>query len=153
MRTFYQCLHEIGLIDTNPAHELRRGSTDHLRASQPIAYLTDADLGQLRARAEELGPTHSLTICLLHETPLTIAGIARLSVDDLAENPNHKTYVLVGRTAASKRPWPISDQARRAIDALRTNHPRLISPLTKCGVSSICDRSVSLICDWCFAPI
>jgi hypothetical protein len=38
--------------------------------------------------------------------------------------------VLVGRTAASKTPWPISDQARRAIDTLRTNHARLISPLT-----------------------
>jgi hypothetical protein len=39
--------------------------------------------------------------------------------------------VLVGRTAASKTRWPISDQARRAIDALRTSHARLISPLTK----------------------
>jgi site-specific recombinase XerD len=131
LRTFYQCLHEAGLVDNDPTHQLERVSTDHLSSSQPIAYLTDADLGQLRTHAEELGPTHSLTICLLHETPLGIAGIARLSVDDLAENPNHKTYVLVGRTVASKTPWPISDQTRRAIDALRTNHARLISPLTK----------------------
>ena len=30
--------------------------------------------------------------------------------------------------AASKTPWPISDQARRAIDALRTNHARRLLP-------------------------
>jgi hypothetical protein len=39
--------------------------------------------------------------------------------------------VLLGNTAASKTPWSISDQARRAIDALRSDHARLISPLTK----------------------
>jgi site-specific recombinase XerD len=131
LRTFYECLHKTGLIDTDPTHELRRVPTDHLSSSQPIAYLAHADLGQLRAQAEDLGPAHSLTICLLHETPLGIAGIARLSIDDLVESLDHKTYVLVGRTAASKTPWPISDQARRAIDALRTDHARLISPLTK----------------------
>jgi hypothetical protein len=52
-----------------------------LRAAQDV----NSHLAQLRAQAETLGPEHSLAVCLLHETPITIAGVARLSLDELAE--------------------------------------------------------------------
>ena len=131
LRAFYQCLHKRGLISDDPTRQLRSIPTDHRPSSQPIAYLAESDLAGLRAQAETLGPEHSLAVCLLHETPITIAGIARLSLDELAENPKQQTFVLLGNTAASRTPWSISDQARRAIDALRSDHSRLISPLTK----------------------
>jgi site-specific recombinase XerD len=126
LRAFYQCLHSRGLINDDPTRRLGRIPTDHRPSSQPVAYLDENDLAQLRAHAETLGSEPSLAICLLHETPISIAGIARLSVDDLAESPSQQTFVLLGNTPASKTPWPISDQARRAIDALRSDHPRLM---------------------------
>jgi len=131
LRAFYQCLRDSGLISDDPTRGLRTIPTAHRPSSQPIAYLAGSDLAKLRAHAETLSPEHSLAICLLHETPISIAGIARLSVDELAENPNQQTFVLLGKSPTSKTPWPISDQARRATDALRSDHTRLISPLTK----------------------
>lgn len=131
LRAFYQCLHDNELISDDPTHRLAGVPADHRASSRPIAYLSENDLAELRAHAETLGPEHSLTICLLHETPISIAGIARLTVHDVAENPSRQSFVLLGNTPASKTPWPISDQARRAIDVLGNDHPRLISPLTK----------------------
>lgn len=131
LRAFYRCLYDTGVIEDDPAYRLRHTPVSHLAPSEPIAYLTDDDIAHVRAAAQQLGVVHSLVVCLLHETPTSIAGIARLSVDDFAENPKHQTFILLGRTAASTTPWPISEQAREAIDALRNEHARLISPLTK----------------------
>lgn len=131
LRAFYQCLFNTGVIEDDPAYRLRHTPVSHLAPSEPVAYLTDDDIADVRAAAQQLGVVHSLVVCLLHEAPTSIAGIARLSVDDFAENPKHQTFILLGRTVASTTPWPISEQAREAIDALRNEHARLISPLTK----------------------
>jgi site-specific recombinase XerD len=131
LRAFYRYLHSIGLLDEDPTNSLSPIPPDRGFSNRPIAHLTEYDLAQLRVHAEKLGPEHSLAICLLHETPISVLGIARLSVDNLAER-RQRTFVLLGQTPASKQPWSVSEQARRAIDALRSDdHPRLISPLTK----------------------
>jgi site-specific recombinase XerD len=131
LRAFYHCLYDAGVIEDDPAYRLRHMSVGHPASSQPIAYLTDEDIVQVRAIAQELGAVHSLVVCLLHETPIAIAGIARLSLADLAEDRTGKTFLILGRTAASKTPRPLSDQARAAITSLRSGHRRLISPATK----------------------
>jgi hypothetical protein len=79
-------------------------SVGHFASSQPIAYLTDEDIAHVRATAQELGAVHSLVVCLLHEPPITIAGVARQSLADLAEDRTGKTFVILGRTAASRTP-------------------------------------------------
>lgn len=50
---------------------------------------------------------------------------------DLSEDADHRTFLLLGRTPASKTPWPLGDQARRAVETLRNGHTRLISPATR----------------------
>lgn len=71
---------------------------------------------------------------MLHETPASVSRIARLSRADFAEEGTKgKTYAILGKNAARCAPWPISGQARDAIDALRgeEDDARLISPQTK----------------------
>jgi site-specific recombinase XerD len=131
LRAFYQCLYDAGAIEDDPAYRLRHMTIGHPASSQPIAYLTDEDIAHVRAIAHELGAVHSLVVCLLHETPIAIAGVARLSLADLAEDRTGKTFLILGRTAASRTPRPLSDQARTAITSLRSSHARLISPTTK----------------------
>jgi hypothetical protein len=70
---------------------------------------------------------------VLHETPASVSRIARLSSADFAEDTKGKTYAILGKNAARCAPWPISGQARDAVDTLRgeEDDARLISPQTK----------------------
>jgi integrase/recombinase XerD len=132
VRAYYKSLHRAGVIQHDPGRQLRRVQMDHRNSSGPIADLSDHDLAHVRKRAARLGAIHSLAVCLLHETPTSIASVARLTLDELAEDVrDRRTYLLVGNAAAGKTPWPISVQAREAVEALRSEQPRLISPSTK----------------------
>jgi hypothetical protein len=96
-----------------------------------VAFVADEAIATLREHAQELGPVSSLAICMLHETPASVSRIARLSVNDFAEGRDGKAFAVLGKSASSCVPWPISAQVRDAVNALRGEHARLISPQTK----------------------
>jgi len=133
IRAFYASLEEARIINFSPAEKLRLVAFERFSSAGPVAYVTDETIGALREHALKLGPIHSLTICMLHETPASISRIARLSGADFAEGTKRKTYAILGKNAARCAPWPISGQARDAVDALRggEDDARLISPQTK----------------------
>lgn len=132
LRAFYASLEEAGIIECSPAEKLRLAALERFSSTGPVAYVTDEAIDALRGQATKLGPVHSLTICMLHETPASVSRIARLSNADFAESTKGKTYAILGKSAASCAPWPISAQARDAVDALRgEDDARLISPQTK----------------------
>jgi hypothetical protein len=68
---------------------------------------------------------------MLHETPASVRRIAGLSITDFAQDGNGKTFAILGQSTTSNAPWPISQQIIDAVEALRSHHPRLISPPTK----------------------
>jgi integrase len=131
LRAFYESLEDAGIIELDPAYKLRLASIDHLASTGPVAYLTDEVITGLREHALQLGPVSSLAICMLHETPAAVRRIARLSITDFAQDAEGKTYAILGQSTTSLTPWPISQQILDAVEALRSDHPRLISPLTK----------------------
>lgn len=131
LRAFYGSLEDAGMIELDPAYKLRLASIDHLASTGPVAYLTDEAVDGLREHALRLGPISSLAICMLHETPASVRRIASLSITDFAQDGKSQTYAILGRSIATNVPWPISRQILNAAEALRTEHPRLISPLTK----------------------
>lgn len=129
LRVFYRALGRAGICENDPTQQLP--SIDIAKSTRPATYLDHDALLQAREHAAKIGPVHSLTICLLHETPISIARLAALSVEDFAADPSGRTFAILGRTQTSRIPWRVSEQIVDAITALRTEHPRLISPLTK----------------------
>jgi Phage integrase, N-terminal SAM-like domain len=131
LRAFYGSLEDAGMIELDPAYKLRLALIDHLASTGPVAYLTDEAVAGLREHALRLGPISSLAICMLHETPASVRRIASLSITNFAQDGKGQTYAILGRSTATNVPWPISRQILNAAEALRSEHPRLISPLTK----------------------
>jgi site-specific recombinase XerD len=131
LRTFYDALMKRGIVHENPAHNLHLARGGHIASRGPVALLTDEALAHVREQAQVLGAVQSLAVCLLDETPISVAGVARLSTIDLAQDPRGRTFVILGRNPASKTPWRISEQAYEAVESLQGAHQRLISPQTK----------------------
>jgi site-specific recombinase XerD len=131
LRAFYRSLEDAGMVELDPAYKLRLASIDHLASTGPIEYLTDEAVTGLREHALQLGPVSSLAICMLHETPASVRRIAALSITDFAHDGKGKTFAILGQSTTANTPWPISQQILDAVAALRSDHPRLISPLTK----------------------
>jgi hypothetical protein len=69
------------------------------------------------------GAVHSLAICMLHQTPISISRGACLAITDFAEDPQGRSFAILGRTPTTQTPWRIGQQARES--------GRLISPHTK----------------------
>jgi site-specific recombinase XerD len=131
VRAYYKSLHQAGIVKNDSSQQLQALRINRSTSSGAIADLGEDEVTYIRMRAKQLGAIHSLAVCLLHETPISLAGVARLTLGELAEDFNRpRTYLLLGKTT-KKTPWPITTRAREAIDALRTEHPRLISPTTK----------------------
>jgi len=127
---FYNALADAGVITANPAAE--RLLLVRAVHREPAVYLDAGSLASLRRAARELGPLHSLAICLLHETPASVTAIASLTITHLAEDRHGAPYAILGRTQASRVPWPISQQAREAAVSLaERGGKRLIAPFAK----------------------
>lgn len=89
--------------------------------------------------ARQLGAVHSLAICLLHQTPISVSRVARLAITDFAEDPQGRSFATLGNTLTTQTPWRIGQQAREAVDALKDDQSRLISPHT--STSANCSGS------------
>jgi site-specific recombinase XerD len=131
LRAFYRCLENADLIELDPSDKLRLAPLDHLASIGPVAYLSNEAITRLREHALQLGAVSSLAICMLHETPATVTRIAGLTTDDFAQDARGKTYATLGQSTTTNAPWPISQQILGAVETLRSDHLRLISPLTK----------------------
>jgi Phage integrase, N-terminal SAM-like domain len=131
LRAFYNSLENAGVIELDPAYKLRLAPIDHLASTGPIEYLTGEEITRLREHALRLDPISSLAICMVHETPASVRQIAHLVTTDFARDRYGEPFAILGRNATTKTPWPISQQILDAVEALRGNQPRLISPHTK----------------------
>lgn len=144
IRAFYAHLMKEEIVESNPASGLQIASTDSIAAVHgPVEYLTDEEITQLREHALRRGAVSSLAICMLHETPATLRHIARLGIADFARDTDGRPFaILAQKTAAATTPWPISQQAIDAVEALNNELPRLISPLTRNPNLALVQREV-----------
>ncbi len=118
-------------FERSPADRLRLASIDHLAAAGPVEYLAEETVSHLREHALKLGPVSSLAICMLHETPASLRRIAGLAATDFARDRDGEAFAMLGQSRRSQAPWPISQQILDAVEALKSEHHRLISPRTK----------------------
>jgi site-specific recombinase XerD len=132
VRRFYEHLGKEGIVESNPASDVRLASVDRLASLRgPVEYLTDDDIARLRQRARSRGAISSLAVCMLHETPASVRQIARLTIADFAQDAKGRPFAILGQSAATKTPWPISQQALNAIETLHSDSLRLISRQTR----------------------
>jgi site-specific recombinase XerD len=132
VRAFYEHLRNEGIVESNPASDVRLASVDRLASLRgPVEYLTDTDITRLRQHARRRGAISNLAVCMLHETPASVRQIARLTIADFAQDAKGRPFAILGQTATTKTPWPISQQALNAIETLHTDSLRLISPHTR----------------------
>ena len=131
LRAFYRALEDAGILERSPADRLRLASIDHLAAAGPVEYLAEETVSHLREHALKLGPVSSLAICMLHETPASLRRIAGLAATDFARDRDGEAFAMLGQSRRSQAPWPISQQILDAVEALKSEHHRLISPRTK----------------------
>jgi hypothetical protein len=140
IRSLYSALEFAELINHAPASRRRFVQSSLATNTRPTRSLTSDEYTSVREDAKALGPIHSLTVCLLYETPATVAAIARLQADHVLEDPaSKKIYVVLGNKPT---PWAISEQAFEAISALYTGPGRLISPTTKNPNQALVRRAV-----------
>ena len=92
LRAFYGSLRNAGLIELDPAYNMRLASIDHLAATGLVEYLTDEAITRLREQALQLGPVSSMAICMLHETPASVRRIAGLEITDFARRPRQALH-------------------------------------------------------------
>jgi site-specific recombinase XerD len=144
IRAFYAHLMKEGIVESNPASGLHIASTESIATVHgPVEYLTDEEITRLRQHALKRGAVCSLAICMLHETPATLRQIARLGIADFARDTGGRPFaILAQKTAAAKTPWPVSQQAIQAVEALSNESPRLISPLTRNPNLALVQREV-----------
>ncbi|HEV3321092.1 MAG TPA: site-specific integrase [Solirubrobacteraceae bacterium] len=144
IRAFYAHLMKEGIVESNPASGLHIASTDSIATVHgPVEYLADEEIARLRQHALKRGAVSSLAVCMLHETPANLRQIARLSIADFARDARDKPFAILSQnTAAAKTPWPVSQQAIDAVEALNNESPRLISPLTRNPNLALVQREV-----------
>jgi site-specific recombinase XerD len=131
LRAFYHSLMQAGLVQDDPTTGLHLSPIENPAALGPVAYLTDEEVARLKESARQLGAVHSLAICMLHQTPISVSRVACLAITDFAEDPQGRSFAVLGRTPTTQTPWRIGQQAREAVNTLKNDQPRLISPHTK----------------------
>lgn len=143
IRAFYAHLMKEGIVESNPASGLHIASTESIATVHgPVEYLTDEEITRLRQHALKRGAVCSLAICMLHETPATLRQIARLGIADFARDTGGRSFAILAQKTAAKTPWPVSQQAIDAVEALNNGSPRLISPLTRNPNLALVQREV-----------